>query len=55
MLRKVVKKGEEKVEIPIGIYVNGYIIKVPSLDDTQSVVQLTIRGRKYKDLHPEGE
>ncbi len=55
MLQIPIDKGEEKIEIPIGIYVNGYIINVPSLDDTQSMLKLNKSGRTHKDLHPEGD
>lgn len=55
MLQIPINKGEEKIEIPIGIYVNGYIIKVPSSDDTQSMVQLIKSGSKHNDPHPEGD
>ena len=55
MLQITIKKGEEKIEIPIGIYVHGYIINVPSSDDTQSVLQLNKSGTKDNEPHPEGE
>ncbi len=55
MLQIHINKGKEKVEIPIGIYVNGYIIKVPSSDDTQSMLKLNKSGSTHKDSHPEGE
>ncbi len=55
MLQILIKKGEEKIEIPLGIYVSGYIIKVPSSDDTQSMLKLNKSGLTHKDLHPEGE
>jgi hypothetical protein len=55
MLQIPVKKGEEKIEIPIGIYVNGYIIKVPSMDDAQSMLELNKRGLTHTDRHPEGD
>jgi hypothetical protein len=40
MLKIEIKKGQEKIEIPMGIYVDGFIINVPSFNNPQPVVQL---------------
>jgi hypothetical protein len=40
MLKIEIKKGEEKIDIPTGIFVNGYIINVPSFNNPQPVIQL---------------
>lgn len=40
MLKIKIKKGVEKLEIPLGIYVNGYIINAPLCPKPKSMVQL---------------
>jgi hypothetical protein len=40
MLKIEIKQGEEKIPIPLGIYVNGYIINAPVCTDHRSMVQL---------------
>jgi len=39
MLKIEIKKDEEKIVIPEGIYVNGYIIKASMCTNTKSMVQ----------------
>jgi hypothetical protein len=43
MLKIKIKKGVEKLEIPLGIYVNGYIIKAPLCPQPKSMVLLNNR------------
>jgi hypothetical protein len=43
MLKIEIKIGEEKIDIPIGIFVNGYIINIPSFSNPRPVVQLNNR------------
>lgn len=40
MLRIKIPKGVEKLEIPMGIYVNGFIIKSTPYQSTKSMLQL---------------
>lgn len=40
MLKIKIKKGDEKLLIPLGILVNGYIIKAPVCPPTKSMLQL---------------
>lgn len=47
MLKIEIKKGEEKIELPIGIFVNGYIISVPSSINHQPVIQY-----KWVEIQP---
>ena len=39
MIKIEIKQGEEKIPMPVGIYVNGYIIKAPVCPNQKSVVQ----------------
>lgn len=39
MLKIEIKKGQEKIEIPMGIFVNGFIINVPSSGNHQPMIQ----------------
>lgn len=43
MLKIKIKKSEEKLEIPMGIFVNGYIIKAPVTQPTKSMIELNNR------------
>lgn len=43
MLTIKIKRGEEKLEIPTGIFVNGYIIKAPIRTSTKSMIELNNR------------
>lgn len=43
MIKIVIKKGGEKITVPTGIFVNGYIIKAPLYPSTKSMVQLNNR------------
>ncbi len=43
MLSIKIKKGEEKLEIPTGIFVNGYIIKASVRPSTKSMIELNNR------------
>jgi len=43
MLKIKIKKGHEKITIPTGIFVNGYIIKAPVTQPTKSMVELNNR------------
>jgi len=38
-----IKRGEEKLEIPTGIFVNGYIIKAPMRPKQKSMIELNNR------------
>jgi len=40
MLTIKTKRGEDKIQIPLGIYVNGYIINATVRKNQKSVVQL---------------
>jgi len=40
MLRIKIPKGVEKLEIPMGIYVNGYIIRATICQTTKSMIPL---------------
>lgn len=50
MLKIEIKKGEEKIDIPMGIFVNGYIINIPSSGNPQPMVQYT-RVNKNTNVH----
>ena len=39
MIKVEIKQGEEKIPIPIGIYVNGYIISGPVCPNQKNVVE----------------
>jgi hypothetical protein len=43
MLRIKIPKGVEKLEIPMGIYVNGFIIKATPYQSTKSMLELNNR------------
>ena len=45
----IVKKGEEKIEIPLGIFINGFIIK------PKSVVQYNQVNNPKTNASKEGE
>jgi len=50
MLKIEIKKGQEKIEVPMGIFVNGFIISVPSSGNHQPMIQYT-RVNKNTHVH----
>jgi len=43
MRKIIIKKGEEKIKIPLGIYINSFIIKA------ESVIQCNKESKKEKE------
>lgn len=43
MIKIAIKKGDSKITVPAGIYVNGYIIKAPVCPPTKSMIELNNR------------
>lgn len=52
MLKIEIKKGEEKIDVPMGVFVNGFIINVPSSGNHQPMIQYT-RVNKIQPLTPD--
>ena len=43
MLKIKIRRGEEKIDIPMGIFVNGFIIKTTVHQPTKSMIELNNR------------
>lgn len=52
MLKIEIKKGEEKIDVPMGIFVNGFIVNVPSSGNHQPMIQYT-RVSKIQPFTPD--
>jgi hypothetical protein len=55
MLKIKIPKGVEKLEIPMGIYVNGFIIKATMHQPTKSMLELNNRVNTHVHTDHKGD
>jgi len=50
-----IKKGDEKITIPLGIFVNGFIIKATQHHSTKSMLELNNRVNTHVHTDHKGD